>query len=172
MTMDMLRRLYKAADRRGAWGAYGKMLILTGQRRGDVMGMHPMHIDQRTEQWNQPTSKNGMPHIVPLTNRAMEIIRNEWELDRFSWTGKTTFSDFKRRWFKDANVPSSFRLHDFRRAFATHLAEAGHSPDVIDRHLNHQASATSRGVARVYNRATMLGQRKRLMQEWDELLFS
>lgn len=169
MSLDQVRRLLKTAERRGPWGAFGKLLILTAQRRGDVMNMRPRDI--HGDQWVQPTSKNGTSHVVFLTPRVQDVLLNEWQGDGFTWTGKTTFSDFKRRWFTDAGVPLTFRLHDLRRAFATQMVEAGHSPDVVDRHLNHMAAATARGVARVYNVATLLPQRRELMVAWDRLLF-
>jgi integrase len=169
LSLPQLRALYAAAPQRGDWAGFCRLLILTGQRRSDVMNMRPGDI--RGDRWEQPTSKNSMPHTVHLTDRAQTVIRDAWVLEEFEWTGKTTYSDMKARWFADAKVPASFRLHDIRRSFATHLSEGGTPEDVVDRVLNHVAAASSKGVARVYNRAKLLDQRKEALEAWDRLLF-
>ena len=54
-----------------------------------------------------------------------------------------------------------WRFHDIRTGFATALAEAGEPETIVDRILNHVASGSApSAVARVYNQAEQLPQRK------------
>ncbi len=64
-----------------------------------------------------------------------------------------------------------WRLHDFRTAFATHMAERGTSESVVDRVLNHAATASkASAVARVYNQAELLAERAVALEKWAELI--
>jgi integrase len=59
-----------------------------------------------------------------------------------------------------------FVLHDFRRTCVTWLAQyAGVPPHVADRILNH-VEGTIRGVAKVYQRAEFLPERKAALEAW------
>ncbi len=165
LSLDQLRQLYRVTDRQGdTWSVYGKLLILTGQRHGDVVSFHMNRL--QGIDLHLPTSKNGTAHIVTLGPRAQGLV----QFCCFGFDVSTT-AHFKRRWFRDAGIPLSFRLHDIRRSFATHLAEAGENEADIDRMLNHCASQTAKGVARTYNRARRLSQRREIAVQWEHLLF-
>jgi len=60
-----------------------------------------------------------------------------------------------------------FRLHDLRRTVASGMAEDGHSPDVIDRLLNHVSGSQS-GVKGVYQRYQFLKEREEATKGWSE----
>lgn len=156
LTVSQLRRLYLVASERGDWAGYCRQLILTGQRRSEVAAMAEDQIDG--DLWRLPRTKNGTSHLVHLVKPEPVI----------TWTGKTTFGDMKRRWYTDAGVPLKFRMHDIRRSFATHMVEDGADPAVVDRILNHCGGA--KGVARVYNRATLLEPRREVMEAWAKKL--
>ncbi|SFL55561.1 Phage integrase family protein [Shimia aestuarii] len=164
--MRQLRALYNTAGYRESfeWETYGRLLILTGQRHGDVMNFHMERF--KDGDMHLPTSKNGTPHIVALGPRGQSLA----QFACFGFNMATT-AHYKRRWFRRAGVPLSYRLHDIRRSFATHLAEAGEDEADIDRMLNHCASQTARGVARTYNRARRLSQRREIAHQWERMLF-
>ncbi len=166
LTIAQLRALYEAAPYQGqAWAQYGRLLILTGQRHSDLMRFCPSRL--RGQDMHLPTSKNGMPHIVPLGPKGFVL----GGLMPNQFATKATTAHFKRRWFRSAFIPLSFRLQDIRRSMATHLCEAGENEADVDRLLNHVASATARGVARTYNRAQRLSQRREIVQQWEAMLF-
>ncbi|GAB5438259.1 tyrosine-type recombinase/integrase [Falsiruegeria mediterranea] len=165
LSMTQLRTLYRHAEYfEPHWALYGRLLILTGQRHGDLMGFHTERMQDRD--LHLPTSKNGTPHIVTLGPKAQSMVR----MCCFGFNMATT-AHFKRRWFRRAGIPLSYRLHDIRRSFATHLAEAGEDEADIDRMLNHCASQTAKGVARTYNRARRLTQRHEIIDQWEWMLF-
>jgi integrase len=71
----------------------------------------------------------------------------------------------------EAHMIEPWRLHDFRRSFATIAAEELHvEPGVADRCLNHVGSATTSMVARVYGRGEMFGARAKALDLWAEAL--
>lgn len=51
-----------------------KLLLVTGQRVEEVLRINQNSIDQQTQLWELPTTKNKRPHVVPLSNLAIEII--------------------------------------------------------------------------------------------------
>ncbi|WP_299357073.1 tyrosine-type recombinase/integrase [uncultured Shimia sp.] len=161
--MAQLRALYEAADDRGGWEGFCKLLILTGQRNSDLMNFSPNIMFG--DEVHLPTSKNGTSHIIHLNHRAQAVVK-----DGMQWLGKKTFADMKRRWFEDAGIPLSFQLRDIRRSFATHMVENGADENVVDRILNHQAAATQASVKRTYNRAGRFTERRQVMYNWESLL--
>lgn len=79
LTSDEIRRAWQALDtaamelnvRRAL-----KLLIATGQRRAEVVGLHEREIDRQAALWTIPASrsKNSREHIVPLSPLALQII--------------------------------------------------------------------------------------------------
>jgi integrase len=51
--------------------------ILTGQRRGEVAGMTWREISEDLSTWTMPgeRTKNGLPHVVPLSGPARDLLR-------------------------------------------------------------------------------------------------
>jgi integrase len=66
-----------APDMVQPYGAIVRLLILTGQRRGEVAGMRWNEISDDLATWSMPgqRTKNGVPHAVPLSAPAREILR-------------------------------------------------------------------------------------------------
>ncbi|WP_425080385.1 tyrosine-type recombinase/integrase [Ruegeria arenilitoris] len=167
LTLDQLRRLYDCAPYQGkAWSQFLQLLILTGQRPSDLMQFNPNLV--RDQCMEVPSSKNGTSHVIPLNGRAFVLAAMQPNL----FQDFKTCAHVKKRWFQDAYIPvRRFQLRDIRRSFATHLCEYGADENDVDRILNHQAAATSRGVARTYNRSRRLRQRREIMNLWEGLLF-
>src|SRR5690606_5446504 len=81
-------RVLAAAEVRTIWNALPdaslseatrnviRLLFLTGQRSGEVCGMTRGEIDVDRRSWNLPgrRTKNGEPHVVPLSDAAFEIV--------------------------------------------------------------------------------------------------
>jgi hypothetical protein len=60
---------------------------------------------------------------------------------------------------------SPWRLHDLRRSVATHMAEIGIQPHIIEAVLNHVSGHKS-GIAGVYNRATYQPEKAAALTRW------
>lgn len=115
----------------------------------------------------QEKRKRGRPPATSATSATPEYL--------FTTTGRTPvsgWSDMKES--LDELLGEDFepwRLHDIRTAFATHMAERGVSESVVDRVLNHAATASkASAVARVYNQAELLAERAVALDKWAELV--
>ncbi|MDE2303538.1 MAG: tyrosine-type recombinase/integrase [Sphingomonadales bacterium] len=78
---DELASVWKAADAlRDPYGAFFKLLILTGQRREEVAALNWNELDRATATWTIPAdrAKNSVASIVPLSDAALR------ELDRLA----------------------------------------------------------------------------------------
>jgi integrase len=62
---------------RGVGSVALEFCILTASRTGEVLGMQWSEVDWTKQTWTVPASrmKMGLEHVVPLSNRVMEILR-------------------------------------------------------------------------------------------------
>jgi len=176
LTDQELSALLQSADVEGyPFGAVFKMLVLTGQRRGEITGMRWSENDLNSRTWTIPASraKNGQAHQVPLSDPAMSVLR---ALPRFlgsdfvfTTTGNTPISGFGRA--KDrldaAMGANDWRIHDLRRTAASGMARLGVPPHVIENVLNHKSGIIS-GVAAVYNRYGYEKEKRDALARWGQ----
>jgi integrase len=153
------------------------LLLATAQRRGELAEMRWSEIDFEAKAWVIPAerSKNGKPHVVPLSAFALEVLS---EVPRFldcdyvfTTTRRTPVSGFSkvlRRLF-EASQTSGWRLHDLRRTGASGMARAGVAPHVVEKVLNH-LSGTISGVAAVYNRYAYDAEKREALEAWGRVL--
>ena len=66
-----------AGERRSPYGTIIRLLILTGQRRGEVAGMTWIELSDDLSIWTIPSerTKNGTVHIVPLSAPARNLLK-------------------------------------------------------------------------------------------------
>ena len=154
LTDAELARIWQACGD-DEYGRIVRLLILTGQRRDEVGGMHWSEINAPERLWliAGERTKNHREHSVPLTPAALALLppprTGDFVFGRrgFSgWSKSKTALDARAN-FKD------WRVHDIRRTVATVMADRlGVLPHVIETLLNH-VSGHKGGVAGVYNRA-------------------
>lgn len=172
-----------------------KMILVTGQRPGEVIGIHRNEING--DWWEIPAerSKNKQAHRVFLTATAKQLIGDATgyifespvhpakPLDTPPHPGKsyevrTMTSDIK------ANLPHTpeskvvdnlkvphFTPHDLRRTAATRWAEMEISGDMIDRLQNH-ITKQKQGVGHIYNRYSYNKEKQLAMEQWERKLLS
>jgi integrase len=170
-----LRALWLACESEDVFGAFFKVLTLTGQRRGEVAGMRWSEIDTERRLWSLPAAraKNGHAHTIPLSTQAWAILDG---LPRFAdcdfvftYDGVRPISGFakpKRELAERAKV-SNWRLHDVRRTAASGLQKLGVSVPVIERALNH-VSGSFRGVAGVYLQHDYAEEIRLALEAWGQ----
>lgn len=179
LSEDELRAVWKAIDDEGyPFGDMTKLLLLTGQRRGEVTQMRWSQIDAETSTWtiSAALSKNGREHLLPLSTHAMNVIAGLPRLHDdllFPARGNSDavisgFSRAKKRIDETSGV-DGWTLHDLRRTTATYLAKLDTQPHVIERILNH-VSGTFAGVAGVYNRHPYLNEMREALEKWGKFL--
>ncbi|MEW9921338.1 tyrosine-type recombinase/integrase [Marimonas sp. MJW-29] len=150
--------LWHRADAFGwPFGQIVQLLILTGQRRGEIVGLRCSWIEDQIIRYPAAFVKNRRPHSVPLGNLAMGIVAKipgdtdllfPSRLDRDKpFNG---FSKSKAVFDRPLDV-EPYTLHDLRRTFSSNMAKLGTPIHVTERILNHVSGSIS-GVAAVYNR--------------------
>jgi integrase len=75
---EEIREIWRAADKAAApYGSIVQLLILTGQRRGEVAGMTWGEISEDLSTWTMSgeRTKNGVPHVVPMSDPARDLLR-------------------------------------------------------------------------------------------------
>ena len=161
------------------FGPFIQLLLLTGQRRGEVSGMRWSEVDFEQATWTLPAErvKNNTLHVVPLSTAAQEILK---QLPRFqnsdyvfTTTGISAISGFGKLKQRLEVVLGSnaedWRLHDLRRTVATNMAQLGIQPHIIEAVLNHKSGIVS-GVAAVYNRHSYDTEKREALKKWATLL--
>jgi len=183
LSLPEVRAIYQASFDLGAlWGPMFRLLILTGQRRGEISCLRwsNIHADAARIQLEGQQTKNRKPHIVHLSPPALSEIEARRELAGdaeyvFTTTGKTPSSGISKAKAKlDKLLGEEFqpwRLHDLRRAMASALAASGVPEGVVDRIQNHAATGSAlSAVARVYQQADLLPQRAAALDRWGEIV--
>lgn len=157
------------------YGAFVRILVLSGQRRTEVAGIRWSEIDLEAKVWILPgaRAKNAREHQIPLSDSAIEILR---ALPRiagsdliFTLNGRnriTGFSLVKDR--LDELMPTgtpAWTIHDLRRSFASGCARLGIAVHVVEAALNHR-SGTIKGVAAIYNPYSYDAEKRAALAAW------
>jgi integrase len=171
---DELATVWRAANEYGGYfGAVIKLLILTGQRRGEVAGMDWKELDLPAKLWKLPRSrvKNGNGHEVPLSTQALDVIESIPRIANrnlvFTTTGSKPISGFTtvKEGIDDASGVKDWTIHDLRRTVASGMARLGVQLPVIEKILNH-TSGTFRGVVGVYQRHSFADEKRAALDLW------
>lgn len=180
---DELRSVWAAAVHMPyPWGTFFRLAILTGQRREEVAGMQWSELDRATKEWTIPgeRSKNGLPHIVPLSDAVIAELDKqaggrEWSKSGFTLTttGINSISGISKakraldeRAFEMTGSPlPAWRIHDIRRTVATGLQRLGVRFEVTEAVLNH-ISGSKGGLAGVYQRHDWKAEKREALAAW------
>jgi integrase len=186
---DELRAVWLAADEVGySFGPAVQLMILTGQRRSEVLEAEWREFDLERGLWSIPRerTKNGSGHVVPLAPPAVDLIRNLPRVGTsprhlFTTNGTPPFSGVSKAIERlsalaDKHLSGDaghapWRLHDLRRTFATGCARLGVPLHVVEKSLNH-TSGTFGGIVAVYQRHDFLDERRSAMRIWAEHITS
>lgn len=143
-----------------------KLCLATAQRVGEVAGMQPRELNLREATWTLPASrtKNGTEHVVPLSELAIELIRearvltdddSKFVFPNPNGNGSLPASAVARTIVR-AHKPDQDRphgrfgiahwtAHDLRRTAVSTMAQMGVAPIVLGHVINHR-SVTKAGV--------------------------
>ena len=159
------------------WGAYYRMLALTGQRLSEVARMRWQDIEGAMWTLPREATKTDQRHEVPLSGPALAILQ---ELPR--GVGPFVFSTGDgTKAIRDLSGPHErleqampgehWTPHDLRRTFASVAARLGTLPHVVEKVLNH-SGGTIRGVAAIYNRYGYDAEKRAALDAWGAFLTS
>jgi integrase len=171
---EEIKAVWTACDAIGGQGgACVKMMLITGQRRGEVAGMRRGEIEG--DMWTLPPerTKNGQKHLVPLSRQAMAIIKSMPQIVGdvdyvFPGSGNRRlagFSHIKDRIDARTKFKAPWTIHDLRRTVASGMARIGITLPVIERVLNH-AGGSFAGIVGVYQRHDYAAERRQALETW------
>ena len=184
LTDDEVGALYAAVEALSEpWNVLIRLLILTGQRRGEVSGMRWDELDLEAGRWSLPgvRTKNGSAHVVPLTSDAVALLRSvkrrQGSVFVFEGRGGVAMSGFTHVKARleallteamkgSGRDPAPWVLHDLRRTMATGLQRLGVRLEVTEALLNH-VSGSRAGIVGVYQQHSWAKEKVDALTAWN-----
>ncbi len=171
-----------------------KLILLTGQRPGEVVGMRWEEIDEKAAVWTIPAARRKTEdgHTVHLTAVALDLLRKaEAEVQRLSerrgWKPSgyvfehregqpATRAGLSKALYRYADALGikehadfgRWHPHDLRRTCRTRLAEIGISQEVAERVIGHK----QQGVVAVYNAHKYAVEIRAALEAWERRLLA
>src|SRR5262249_53369252 len=149
-----------ASDRNQEASDIFRMLVLSGARRGEVLGLRWEELDLRAGVWTKPPArvKQRKRHRVPLSAplRALlaERLKRREDDAEFVFPGRNgPRTDLKLPWkrvCRRAGI-TGLRIHDLRHSFASQLVTSGASLPLIGALLGHSQPSTTARYAHLFD---------------------
>lgn len=158
-----------------------RLLILTGQRRGEISQLQTSWIKENEIVFPKEVTKNGREHTLPIGSMSKSLLENclSTELTRFLFPARgseqspTPFCGWmKSKLALDKKLGPDFApwtLHDLRRTFATNMAKLGVRLEVTEKILNHVSGSTG-GIVGVYMRYNFQDEMRSAISLWEAKL--
>ena len=152
---DEIRKIWKAAERAGRFGAILRLCLLTAQRRTVVATMRWEHLVG--DKWAIPQMPREKENagLLQLPQAALDIIRTQPRLASnpyvFGMRQDKPFSGFgnaKRDFDKQLPKMERWTIHDLRRSARSMMARAGVPSEHAERVMGHAIG----GIEGVYDR--------------------
>jgi integrase len=161
---DVPRFMAQLRARRGLTARALELCVLCASRSNEILTAEWREIDLVEKTWSIPAHKMkmGKPHKIPLSDRAVEILRGlKRDGERvFPIASNSMRACLHAVWEANATV------HGFRSGFVDFSHEMSRHPAVvIDAALAH---AIPDRVERAYRRGDLFEKRKQLMQQWSD----
>ena len=155
------------------YGRIIQLLIVTGQRRGEIAALRRSWINDDTITFPAGFTKNKREHTFPIGALTQEIINDlpkETDLlfpsrfgDDAPWNGWAK----AKRYLEEPLQIAPWTLHDLRRTYSSKMAELGVPIQVTEKLLNH-ISGTVSGIAAVYNRYSYLEEMRDAVGRYED----
>jgi len=175
---DELGKVWKAAEKQSyPYGTLVQLLVLTGQRRGEIVALRWPWINQKDQTITLPDwlTKNGKEHTFPYNGRVAMILETIPRLNSTDLLFPSKVSDERpisgwskyKRELEDG--VDGWTLHDLRRTFRTIHAKIGTPSSIGERLINHAAAVTTE-VEQIYDIWTYLPEMRRATERFEEHL--
>jgi integrase len=173
---------------RGVWNAVEeepqrdlvRFLLLVPLRREEAARLAWSEVDLPAKRIRIPAkrAKTREVHELPLSAPAIALLEARKPIAPvelvFPASEGKPYNGFTRLFKRirarigknEAAKAERFVLHDIRRAFVSHLAEDGYDLDLLDQCLGH----SRKGVFGVYQRASRMGERAKVLEAWGRLV--
>jgi integrase len=172
-----------------------QLILLTGQRPGEVVGITLDELNPKNSMWTLPgnRAKNGLTNLVPLSSQALRVIERQREAlesqrEKREARGEAAspsalvfpcrhlakdkpmtvyaIDQEAQRISQTLGMPG-FTPHDLRRTCSTKLGEMLVPGHLIDRITNHKPTGIT---DRVYNRYDYLKEKQEALNAWGARL--
>ena len=168
LSAEEIAVLWPAFTRLGyPFGDLYKIMLCTGQRRGEVASMKWSQIG--ADGWRLPaaSAKTKVGHLVPLSSLAREIIAGLPQIGDYVFRAHRDaplqgWSKAKAKLDGLVTLGEPWQVEDMRRSAATHMRSLGVDRLVIDKILNH----AEQGVTKVYDRWSADPEKAAAMERW------
>ena len=158
--VDVPSLMAKLRDRDHLAARALEFTILTAARAGETLGSTWNEIDLTAKTWTVPAGrmKGGKEHRVPLSDRAIEILRARPHREgRIFELGRGAMR-------LQLSEHEGVTVHGFRSSFRDWCSErTSYPPIVAEQALAHTVGSK---VERAYNRTDLFEKRRRLMGDW------
>jgi len=178
LTDDELRTVWRRAEEVGyPYGTIVQLLILTGQRRGEIAGLRRSWIEGDEIVFPQGFTKNKREHRIPIGTLTNEIINTIPDTGDLFFPARGTTDHAFNGWSKSKKAfdgpiyVTDYTLHDLRRTYSSNMARMGVPIHVTERLLNH-VSGTITGVGAVYNRHTYMPEMRKAVSSYETIITS
>jgi integrase len=190
-----IAEVWRASEPLGhPYGPLVRFMLATGQRRGECAGLCRAELDLASKLWMLPATrtKTNLPHEVPLTPLALEIIKSLPETGEYLFRAEIGGADRPVTGFQRAKnrldalildarrqaiqaaggdpseaVPmDAWRLHDLRRSMRTGLSALRLDPETCERVIGHIPP----GVRRVYDLHAYRREKAEVLAAWSARL--
>jgi integrase len=134
------------------------ILLLTGQRKTNVLEMQWKDISFEYKYWKIPETKNGEPLVVPLVEGAIDILKErKIKSKNLVWVFESETSasgrlvDPKKAWYRilKRSGIEDLRMHDLRRTMGSYQTILGSSSFIVAKSLGHKSIKSTEIYARL-----------------------
>lgn len=149
--------------------------ILTASRVGESVPARWDEIDWENRIWSVPPERRKdqkpYPHRVPLSDQAIELLKSIEKKSEyiFGVSEKSLGSRYSLTPLLKKMTGTTATMHGFRSTFRDWAAENGVPDIVAEKCLMH---TTGNAVVQAYQRSDLLEQRREVMQQWADAVFS
>jgi integrase len=175
LTDDELATVLRTAATTGlSIGRIVQLLILTGQRRGEIAALRWSWIDEEARTITIPGDfvKNGRTHIVPFGEMTAAVLASVPKTGELLFPARGHTDRAFNGWSKSGLAFNRscgiehFQLHDLRRSAASGLQRCGVRLETIEKLLNH-ISGSFAGIVSVYQRHDFLPEMRDAIERWE-----
>jgi integrase len=163
---------WSAFDKAGIAGMALKMILLSGQRPGEISCMRREHVEANW--WTMPSepiealgwlgTKNHQTHRVWLPTAAQKLIaidsKTGFVFARTRGKAINNLDSTMRAICRELGIVDTVRPHDLRRTHGTTITGLGFGRDAMNRIQNHREG----GIADVYDQHRYAEENKRIME--------
>ncbi len=172
LTTDEMNRLWSATSNESNFSISTRLVLrlalLTGQPIGELCQMSESQING--DLWTIPTTKNGLPHSVPLCPMALDLIdtAKPYSVNGLLFPntkGGVMESQILSKVMERIAWDSTDRPtpHDLRRTFTTGISKLGFNRLIQDKVTNHKDNS----VGGIYDRNDYQKEKRQALEAWE-----